>query len=81
MLRKKIKMNEVAKNLIRLAKELVSYKDTDQIHDTGGKVERDESNRPGRDDLKKHHQDIRKMPKEQRKDFEDVNSDKDLRLN
>lgn len=72
---------KIAKQLLVIAKLLLSYKDTDQIHDTGGKVQRDNSNRPGRDDLKKHRQDIRKMPKEQRKDFQEVNSDKDLRLN
>lgn len=74
-----MKKNEIANELIKVAKSLLSYKDTDQIHDTGGKVERDNSNRPGRQDLKKHHQDIRKMPKEDRKDFEDTNNDKDLR--
>lgn len=72
---------KIANKLLIIAKQLLSYKDVDQIHDTGGKVERDYSDRPGRDDLKKHHQDIRKIPKEQRKDFEEVNNDKDLRLN
>ena len=71
----------IIKQILRIAKELVSYKDTDQIHDTGGKIERDYSDRPGRDDLRKHRQDPRKMPKEQRKDFEQVNNDKDLKIN
>lgn len=77
------KMNNylIANQLLKIAKSILSYKDVDQIHDMGGKVQRKDDVRPDRDDLRKHRQDPRKLPKEQRNDFDEVNNDKDLKIN
>lgn len=54
-------------------------KDVDQIRDTGGKFQNKSSDRPGRDDLKKHKRNPRKMLKQDRQDYKDTLFDKDLK--
>lgn len=54
-------------------------KDVDQIRDTGGKFQSKSSDRPGRDDLKKHKRNPRKMLKQDRQDYKDTLFDKDLK--
>ena len=57
----------------------VSFKDVDELRDNGGHFEHDNSNRPGRDDLR-NRVDPRKIKKEYRKDYSDTLFDKDLKM-
>ena len=74
--------NELEDKLITLAfneYKRSASKDVDQIRDTGGKFQSNQSDRPGRDDLKKHKRNPRKMLKQDRQDYKDTLFDKDLR--
>lgn len=68
----------IIKSLLKIAKEMISYKDVDQIRDNGGDKKRTQSFRPGRSDLKKKVN-KREVNREDREDYKDTLFDEDLR--
>ena len=72
-------MKKIAKILSALEEMIkVSFKDVDNLRDNGGKVERDDSNRPGRPDKRVRYNPREIMP-DGKDDAKEVNLDPDLR--